>query len=319
MQQLNHIVSELRPYRPSDLQDLVELLALAGSWPPSGPPSGDDFLFRLKRRNIEPQSNINILPGPNGKPIASIMCSLFRENIPRLAFELTVHPYHRRQGIGSSLFRFAEEKAQILGAAQMSTSVFHTETARNVAGPRFLERHQFSVQSSYWQMRVDDLNSQPAPQWPQGLGYRKFDGSYADAERWARLVREAFNEHATPDMVMSQLREPGCRPDGYFFGVDTATGEEVGTSRARIDRLGGAPFGYVGTVGVLPAYRRRGIARALVLLTLGYLREVDMPGATLFVETGNSSARRLYSSMGWRPIYRSDHYSKSISPESKAT
>jgi ribosomal protein S18 acetylase RimI-like enzyme len=94
--------------------------------------------------------------------------------------------------------------------------------------------------------------------------------------------------------------------------VDRHTGREIGTSRGRMDTVGGKKVGYIGTVGVLPQYRGRGIAEALVKQTLAYLVGIGMHSATLFVEDRNTPARRLYDKLGWRQVYRTDHYWKKL-------
>ena len=92
----------------------------------------------------------------------------------------------------------------------------------------------------------------------------------------------------------------------------------MGTSRARIDRLGGGPIGYVGTVGVLAEYRGRGIATALIVQTLQYLASQGMQSAILHVEDANFNARRLYEKLGWRYIYRTIHHWKNLPPPVEA-
>ncbi|MDQ3929080.1 MAG: GNAT family N-acetyltransferase, partial [Chloroflexota bacterium] len=110
--------------------------------------------------------------------------------------------------------------------------------------------------------------------------------------------------------IAAQLAEPVVSPDGYFFAVDERTGQDVGTSRARIDIMGGKPVGYIGTVGVLALYRRRGIAAALIAQTLQYLARQGMESAVLNVNDTNSPARRLYEKLGWRAVSRTDHFWK---------
>src|SRR5205823_1526517 len=166
----------------------------------------------------------------------------------------------------------------------------------------FLQKRGFFPDRTFWQMRLDNIGAQPLPHWPQGITFRRFAKSMADAELWARLINETFNEPANPSRILDQFSEDGHSPEGYIFAIDQATGREIGTSRARIDLIGGKQIGYVGTVGVLPGYRRRGIARALVLQTLRYLAQQGMEDAVLFVEGQNHNARALYEKMGWRPI-----------------
>jgi mycothiol synthase len=190
----------------------------------------------------------------------------------------------------------------------MTSPVFVTSGAARPECSGFLERRGFRVESSYWQMRVDDLARQEPARWPHGIECRPFADPARDAPRWAQLIHATFNEHATAEGIVQQLSEEGVLPGGYFFAVDRETGLEVGTTRSRIDYIGGEPVGYVGTVGVLPGYRGRGIAEALVRHTLQFLASHGMTSATLFVESQNTAARKLYTKMGWRAVYRTDHY-----------
>jgi ribosomal protein S18 acetylase RimI-like enzyme len=73
-----------------------------------------------------------------------------------------------------------------------------------------------------------------------------------------------------------------------------------------VQRRGGTKVWVVGTVGVLPAYRRRGIARKLVEAGLELIRERGGEKALLGVIDGNLPAYQLYESLGF------EHYSGSI-------
>lgn len=69
-------------------------------------------------------------------------------------------------------------------------------------------------------------------------------------------------------------------------------------------RIGQQP-GRVEHVCVLPAWRGRGLATALLVQALTALREQGMTGASLMVDTQNAhGALRLYEKIGFRPIRR---------------
>jgi len=61
-------------------------------------------------------------------------------------------------------------------------------------------------------------------------------------------------------------------------------------------------FGLTDDVFVLPAWRRRGIARFLIGEGLKYFRERDIPDMRLEVEQSNTPAVRVYTSMGYQVI-----------------
>lgn len=68
------------------------------------------------------------------------------------------------------------------------------------------------------------------------------------------------------------------------------------------------PEWYIGNVTVLPAYRRRGIARNLVETTLNELRNSDTKIVFLNVVAGNNPAFNLYKEMGFEAFAMSSEY-----------
>jgi mycothiol synthase len=249
-----------------------------------------------------------------GNLVAFSQAGLFKDGTPRLSFEIAVHPGWRRRGIGTDLFESVLTRARRAGVQNVSTSIYSVPDELPGDNTRWLRRRDFKSEHSYWQMRLDNITQAAPPIWPAGIGVRRFTNLDRDPAIWADLILKAFNESASAAGVLAQLREPGVAPDGYFFAVDVNTGREVGTSRARIDIMGGEQVGYIGTVGVLPEYRGRGIATALLAQTLAYLAGQGMASATLFVEDHNHHARRLYDNLGWRYVYRTDHYWRRLIP-----
>lgn len=68
-------------------------------------------------------------------------------------------------------------------------------------------------------------------------------------------------------------------------------------------RLGFASA-WVDLIGVHPAYRRRGLARALLLLALRNMREMGLKKALLSVGSWNALARHLFETCGFVVICR---------------
>ncbi|HEX8229572.1 MAG TPA: GNAT family N-acetyltransferase [Chloroflexia bacterium] len=305
---MDGVLKGLRPYSPDDLPQLRQLLIAAEAWPPATPPADEDILTRWKRRGVVPLNDVSVLPGPGSELVAFSQAFRLVHGVPRLSFEIGVHPGHRQKGLGGALYRLVEARAREMGVPRMTTPVFITSGVARPECSSFLERRGFRVESSYWQMRIEDLERQGPARWPEGIDCRTLGDLSRDAPRWAQIIRDTFNEPATAEGVVQQLAEEGVSPQGYFFAFDRQTGLEVGTTRTRIDYVGGRPVGYIGTVGVLPSYRGRGIAEALVRHALQYLASAGMSIATLFVESQNTSARNLYTKMGWQPVYRTDHY-----------
>lgn len=78
-----------------------------------------------------------------------------------------------------------------------------------------------------------------------------------------------------------------------------------------IQRHGTTNAWAVGTVGVLPGYRRRGIARAAIEKSLSLMREHGAAKTRLSVINGNIPAQRLYESLGFKVYDGTADYSLS--------
>lgn len=78
------------------------------------------------------------------------------------------------------------------------------------------------------------------------------------------------------------------RPAGYALAVRIPKADE---------RLG---FLFVDELYVLPAYRRRGVGRALLVEIQALARRLGLAGVRLLVRPGNRPARRLYRAAGFR-------------------
>ncbi len=310
---MQQVLQGLRPYSAGDIRSLAELLRVADAWPPPFPPTPEDLLSRWKHWDLDPEHDINVLPRSDGTLIAFCQTALSRRDLRRVSLEMAVHPDRRREGIGAALYNLTEVRARELRADHISSPIFMSPGLDKDASISFLAQRGFRRSSAYWRMRLDHIGRIGPPSWPAGIGCRVFNNSRQDAEKWASLVTAAFAEPASADMILSQVAEPESSPDGYFFAVDSSTGREIGTSRARFETLGGQQWGYIGTVGVLPDYRGRGIADALMRQTLQYISNHGRQTATLFVEDSNKPARALYDKMGWHPVYRTDHYWKMVS------
>jgi mycothiol synthase len=101
---------------------------------------------------------------------------------------------------------------------------------------------------------------------------------------------EHFSSTYQPELDLSAIA-----PDGTWAAACFGTMDEVGDA-TRIERVGD-----VGLLGVHPAFRRQGLARALLLQMMRRAREQG--AARLVTETENtiSAALQLYRSLGFQP------------------
>ena len=115
----------------------------------------------------------------------------------------------------------------------------------------------------------------------------------------AALEKMCFSDPWSEGSVASELSNPLSR---WLVAVE---GEQV--------------LGYVGSQTVLdesdmmnlavdPAFRRRGIARALVLALIEQLRKMGSRQLTLEVRASNESAQALYAQLGFESVGRRKNY-----------
>lgn len=119
-----------------------------------------------------------------------------------------------------------------------------------------------------------------------------------DAGRRADLLNAAYVDYHVP----MHLTADGMRSVEDFYAVDLARSlvaydrsEPVGMAllSCRGDR------GWVSGVGVLPAWRRRGVARRLMETLLARAQEAGIRSVTLEVIAQNGAARALYAGLGF--------------------
>lgn len=68
--------------------------------------------------------------------------------------------------------------------------------------------------------------------------------------------------------------------------------------------------GWVDQVGVVPGYRRRGLASALVTEALARMRSLGFPSARLRVNANNPAALAAWVSLGWREVGRRGRFER---------
>ncbi len=111
-----------------------------------------------------------------------------------------------------------------------------------------------------------------------------------------------------PLMRVAQVLAPSIR-DMFRGYVAIEDDKIVGVTI--VQRHGTTNAWVVGTVGVLPQYRRRGIARAAIEKSLALMREHKAEKTWLGVINGNTPAQQLYESLGFKVYDVTAEYSLS--------
>jgi GNAT superfamily N-acetyltransferase len=221
-----------------------------------------------------------------------------------------VHRDWRGHGLGSQLVDRSERRLLQLGVKR----IHNVTLAPDAAAPALLESRGYREVRRFWEMTIELGDEPPAgPTLPVGLRLEPF--STDSARRFHAALEEAFAEHweHEPEPYEEwwdrQVAKPDHDPSLWFFVSD---GDEVAAAtRNDPERSGG---GWIGAIGVRPAWRGRGLAKALLLHSFGEFHRRGQRRVGLGVDSENGTgATHLYESVGmvvdteqvvWEKVFR---------------
>ena len=225
-----------------------------------------------------------------------------------------VHPELRGRGVGAELIRLTEARAVELGAAEHADRVYlQNATIELDAAPLYAARGYAPVRR-FWHM-VAELDAVPAAVVPAGVVIRNYRDPHerhavyealetAFADHWEHHPR-AYGEWAT-----RHFGRDGFDPS--LLWVAEVAGEIAGAIDADDSHTEG-DVGYVPTVGVVRAHRRRGIAEALLLTAFAELRSRGETRVALGVDAQSpTGATRLYEKVGMSVSWEAIVYEKEL-------
>jgi ribosomal protein S18 acetylase RimI-like enzyme len=151
--------------------------------------------------------------------------------------------------------------------------------------------------------RMDRGMDGPLPHVVPVDGYRLLDSATVKPAVWADVFTRSFADHwrFTPRAEESILH--GQPPELSLMAADRR-GEPAALALCELERLEvdtrPQPVGLVGSVGTLPAHRRRGLAAWLVAEALVRLKAAGAATASLYVDGKNEHrAADLYARLGF--------------------
>ncbi len=234
-----------------------------------------------------------------------------------------VAPQWRRRGLGRALLRWSEQRLRELTAAQAYSGprvLSNFCPTSRVGKVILLEQEGYQVVRHFYTMERELARGLPAAALPAGLEIRPVQAEQLHTIYVASTT--AFAEswgYAPPseDAYARWLKMPNFDPRLWQVAWDTATGQVAGVAINEIDAAANAEFGrkvgLVADLSVGRAWRRRGLGRALLALSLAEFAALGLDTATLQVDTENASgAGRLYESAGFRTVGHSLAFRKPL-------
>ncbi len=230
-----------------------------------------------------------------------------------------VRPEFRRRGLGRALLRWNQARSREVALLHPDEGAreFRAWIADRQGGAReLLEGDGYIAVRHGFEMTRGDLAELPDAPVPDGLEIRPVGMEQLreifDAEN------EAFRDHwGHHEMSDADFRQTAESPDLDISLWRVAwDGDEVaGVVETFIFRSENAALdkqrGWLDRISVRRPWRRRGVARALVVSAFAGLRDVGMTEAMLGVDAENpSGAVQLYESLGFRVTDRGTTYRK---------
>ncbi len=263
--------------------------------------------------------------GPN-KELAG--CALVQDTAPHTSYFaiVEVHPEYRRRGIGSMLCRWAEERA--CGSLRLApegerVAIRQQRLSTDEAARELLMGQGYRVVRHNFRMAVELKAPPPEPAVPAGMAVRPF---VRDREGRALVralcegfrdswgyVERPFEEEYEHWMHMLEYDPDNDPAPFWFVAVD---GEEIaGVCLCNPREAGDPEMAWIHALAIRPAWRRRGLALALLHHSFGHLYHAGKSRIALEVDTQNpTGATRLYKKAGMRVERQYDFYEKEMRP-----
>lgn len=253
--------------------------------------------------------------GNPGEPYARIECSAI------------VHPRYADQAdLWDGLYAWGLRRTRELvplAAAEIRVAAECTAVSEDGARRAALERSGFAAVRVANHMRIELASPIPQAQWPAGVSVRTVDIE-RDLEAIVRLVLETWRDHwgfvAQPfDQALADWREGvlalGEKFDPTLWFLATDGSEIVGISLCDNRIADDTTRGYVDSLGVRPAWRKRGVALALLRHTFAEFQRRGYAGVELDMDSQNlTGALRVYERAGMSVLRQSVSYEKELRP-----
>jgi mycothiol synthase len=276
--------------------------------------------------NSTPETDMRMVENEQGDLIAYARVGWEVDDEKRqvFGFPFNIHPSRQNAQLYQQLLSWVETRVREVAVETNISDVrvlraFLRNVEKDASFSQALTAHKF-IPVRFMNRMIRDLNeSIEVPPMPEGLEVRPMAESQYQAV--FKALDEAFQDHwghapLQEEMIESFMANPNFKPalwqvawDGHEVAagilntVDEAANEQFNLKRGMTD-----------PTFTRRAWRKRGLARALLMRSLQMFKELGMTEAMLGVDTQNpSGAFTLYESCGFRSTQKSIVYEKSLS------
>jgi ribosomal protein S18 acetylase RimI-like enzyme len=235
-----------------------------------------------------------------------------------------VHPDLTGRGVGDRMLNLIERRVLELQPEWPTDGRVAVELAHLVGdarAPALFRAHGFVRAGSFFRMVADVRDEPPEPRWPEGIVLVPLD-----VDRHGRALHDAELEALADEWEYVPLGYDEWHDrvfdrsgfDPSLVPVAWDGNRVVAFSRNYAKRNG--DWGFVGTLGVRPAWRRRGLGLALLHESFRRFRSTGETTVALGVDVENpTGATRLYERAGMSVLWQADVWQKELRPGARST
>lgn len=221
---------------------------------------------------------------------------------------LWVLPEARERGIGSALYATVSEVARAAGKTGFQTELSEAQ----VDGHRWLTARGFVAVDRMKSVRLDLAGTErPAVAPPAGITLVSLADRPDLVVGVHRVALEAFPDVPTGDeplyagtleeFVARDVDRFGVPRDGFWIALDEASGEVAGYANLVL-KAGSTSVAWHDMTAVRPAYRGRGIAKALKRATIAWAVDHGLEALETGNEETNTPMRAVNQALGYQPL-----------------
>jgi mycothiol synthase len=265
-----------------------------------------------KQPNFDIQTDTRVAVLPEGRIVAYGEVEDTEALHVRVGSWLRVHPEFQGSGLDSQLLDWIELRAReaIVSAPEgLRVALSHGVPEADAPMQRLFDKHGYQVIRHFCRMVIELDHDIPEPVWPSGVTIRTFVFE-EDLEETVRAFRDSFQDHwgHVEKPFEEDLKEWDywIREDDQFDPTLTflaiVDGEIIALSSCDSKFPEDPDMGFVDVLGVCRAWRRKGIALALLQHSFREFVKRGRKRVGLGVDTASlTGAYKLYETAGMKP------------------